>query len=169
MTTGAVCERVENLYGRCIYYISATLQPLVLLIFRLYWGFKFYKTGLGKLQNHDGIVEFFTSLGIPAPGLNAWFIGGLECVGGLLLLVGLCSRPIAFMMTINMFVAYYTAHNEELMGIFSDPKPFLDAEPFFFLLMSVLVLAFGPGRFSLDALIHGVRLKKKGGGCCSTK
>jgi len=108
-------------------------------------------------MNHANVVEFFTSLGIPAPALNAWFVGGLECFGGLLLLVGLCSRPIAFMMAINMAVAYLSVQEDRatVLELFNDPAPFLAAAPFFFLLMSVLVLAFGPGLLSIDAWLKG--------------
>jgi putative oxidoreductase len=157
------------------------LQPLVLLVFRLYWGWRFFKTGLGKLGDHASTTEFFSSLGIPMPGLNAWFIGGLECVGGLLLLVGLFARPIALLMVGNMIVAYLSVaddratvvnifrvigwhlgigtcapigDNECPIGLPAVVDPFLQATPFFFLLMSVLVLAFGPGAISLDYLFY---------------
>lgn len=131
-------------------------QPLVLLAFRLHWGWLFFKTGRGKLLNHERTVDFFTSLNIPLPDVNAWFVGGLECVGGLLLLVGLFSRPIAFMLMINMLVAYLSVPEDRaaLLGIFGDPKPFFEAEPFFFLLTCVLVFSFGPGKLSLDTLLR---------------
>ena len=107
-------------------------------------------------MNHATVVEFFSGLGIPAPELNAWFVGGLECFGGLLLLIGLCSRPIALMMTVNMIVAYLSVEEDraKVLAIFTDPQPFLSADPFFFLLMSALVLAFGPGRLSVDAYLQ---------------
>ena len=130
------------------------LQPFILLTFRIHWGWAFYVTGKGKLLNHSDIVGFFTSLGIPFPELNAWFVGGVECFGGLLLLIGLASRPVAFVLSINMLVAYLSVPYDraKLFGIFQDAEPFLSADPFFFLLAAVLVLAFGPGIFSLDAL-----------------
>jgi putative oxidoreductase len=138
------------------------LQPLILLAFRVYWGWQLYETGKGKLTNHSNVVEFFTSLGIPAPDLNAWFVGGLECFGGLLLLIGLLSRPIAFMMAINMTVAYLAVEEDRIkfLNIFSDPEPFIMADPFFFLLMSLLVLAFGPGRISVDSVLKNIWFSK---------
>ena len=132
------------------------LQPLVLLVFRVCWGLRFFYSGKGKLNNHGDIVEFFTSLGIPMPELNAWFVGGVECVGGLLLLIGLCSRPVALILAINMLVAYLTVASDRaaLLGIFTDADPFLKAAPFFFLLTAILIFAFGPGRLSVDGLIQ---------------
>ena len=134
---------------------GSQLQGVILLLFRVYWGWLLFQTGKGKLVNHESVVGFFTELHIPAPEINAWFVGGLECFGGLLLLVGLFSRPIALLMSINMFVAYISVPEdyEKLVGIFKDPEPFIAADPFFFLLTSLLVLAFGPGRFSVDACI----------------
>jgi len=52
-----------------------------------------------------------------------------------------------------MFVAYWTADHEALVSIFSDPDKFYGASPYTFLFAAVLILIFGPGTFSLDALI----------------
>ena len=125
----------------------------VLLVLRLVWGWQFLTTGLGKLQNHARVTDFFTSLGVPAPGLNAWFVGGLELVGGALLLVGLFSRPIALLLSGNMLVAYLAADRPALFGVFHDLDAFLRADPFWFLFVSVVVLTLGPGALSLDRLL----------------
>lgn len=136
--------------------VFAPLGSLFLLVLRLVWGWQFLTTGLGKLQNHARVTEFFTSLGIPAPGLNAWLVGGLEFVGGALLFAGLFSRPIAFLLTGNMFVAYLTADRPALFGVFHDLDSFLKADPFWFLFVSVVVLTLGPGAISLDWLMTKV-------------
>jgi putative oxidoreductase len=140
-----VTERLERLF--------APLGGVVLLVLRLVWGWQFLTTGLGKLQNHARVTEFFSSLGIPAPGLNAWFVGSLEMAGGALLLLGLFSRPIALLLTGNMFVAYLTADRPALFGVFHDLDAFLKADPFWFLFVSVVVLTLGPGAISVDRLI----------------
>jgi putative oxidoreductase len=147
---------VPDLYLRITALAEKTFAPagdVVLLVLRLVWGWQFLTTGLGKLQNHARVTEFFTSLGIPAPGLNAWFVGGLEMAGGALLLVGLLSRPIALLLTGNMFVAYLTADRPALFGVFHDLDAFLRADPFWFLFVSVVVLTLGPGALSLDRLL----------------
>lgn len=51
-----------------------------------------------------------------------------------------------------MTVAYLTADFEAVSNIFSDPDKFVKADPFPFLLTALIVLVFGPGRFSVDAL-----------------
>jgi putative oxidoreductase len=130
------------------------LQAVLLLLVRLNWGWKFFQTGKGKLANHEQVTEFFLSLGIPFPGLNAWFVGGVECIGGLLLIVGVAARPVAALLASTMVVAYVSVPSDraKLLSLFSDPDPFVAADPFLFLFASLLVFAFGPGRLSLDAL-----------------
>ncbi len=134
---------------------ASHLQSPLLFVIRLYWGWSFFQTGLGKLQNLGKTTEFFQSLGIPLPGLNAAMAGTTECIGGLLLLVGLASRLAALPLIVTMIVAYLTAELETVKNIFSEPDKFLAADPFLFLLAAVLVLVFGPGAFSLDRLIGG--------------
>ena len=136
-------------------FVSAAklLQAPLLLALRIYFFWQLYQTGQGKLLNIGKIIDFFTSLKIPAPTFNAYFVGALECFGGLLLVVGLASRPLAFMIVISMSVAYRTADIDAGRSIFSDPDKFVKADSFPFLLAALIVLAFGPGLFSIDALL----------------
>jgi len=142
-------------------YFDYLRSPL-LLILRLFIGWQFFITGKGKLEHLDRVTQFFSSLGIPMPHLNAMFVGTLEMVGGLLLLIGLASRLIAVPLTINMIVAYLTADREAVLNVFSNPDGFTQAEPFLFLLVSAIVLAFGPGAFSVDELIARWHARKSG-------
>jgi putative oxidoreductase len=130
-----------------------SLQFLMLLAVRLYWGFQFAQTGWGKLHNLAKITGFFASLNIPFPGFTAPFVSTLEFVGGILLMLGLFSRPIALLLACNMFVAYWTADREALSAIFSDPGKFYVADPYTFLFASVMVLIFGSGLFAVDTLV----------------
>ena len=134
--------------------VLAPLADVVLLVLRLTWGWQFFRTGLGKLRNIERVITFFTSLGIPAPAVSAYFVGTLELAGGLLLLVGLFSRPVALLLTGNMLVAYLAGDREALFGVFSNLDAFQKADPFMFLLVSVIVLAFGAGAVSLDRLVQ---------------
>ena len=129
------------------------LQSPFLLAVRLYWGWQFAQTGWGKLHNLAKITGFFESLNIPFPAFNAHFIAGLEFFGGILLILGLGTRLIAFLMAGNMLVAYWTADREALAAIFSDPGKFYVADPFTFLFASLIVLIFGAGYLSLDHII----------------
>lgn len=132
--------------------IGGWLQPVLLLVIRGWWGWSFFLTGKGKLMNLGKTTAFFTDLGLPLPKLNAILAGSTECVGGLLLLLGLGSRLVSVPLIFCMIVAYATADKEALQAIFSDTDKFTSAAPFLFLLASVIVFTFGPGKLSLDAL-----------------
>ena len=151
---------IEKLYGMLI-AAGDSMQSALLLVVRMYWGWQLVQSGWGKLHHLEKVTSFFTGLGIPAPALNATFVSGLEFFGGILLFVGLASRPIALMLTVNMIVAYVTADREALLAVFSEPGKFYNASPYTFMFASLMVLVFGPGRFSADAIL-GPMLKKRG-------
>jgi len=132
--------------------LGGWLQCLLLLAIRGWWGWSFFQTGKGKLMHLGKTAEFFASLNIPLPKLNAIMAGSTECFGGLLLLVGLFSRVVSVPLIFTMFIAYATADQEALHAIFSDPDKFTGATPFLFLFACLIVFAFGPGKLSLDAL-----------------
>jgi putative oxidoreductase len=145
-------DRLADIHGLFCRIVEKLRSPFLLAV-RLYWGWQFTQTGLGKLHHLDKITDFFTSLNIPFPALNAHFVAGLEFIGGILLILGLFSRPISLLLTGSMFVAYWTADHDALVSIFADPGKFYNADPYTFLFAALLILIFGPGLFSLDALI----------------
>ena len=154
-----ITENTIRLYSRYESAISRLQSPLLLAV-RLYWGWQFFQTGLGKLTNIPKVIDFFTSLGIPFPTVNAYFVGSLECVGGALLFLGLGSRIITLPLTFNMLVAYITADREALFSFFSDPGKFYAADPYTFLFAALLILIFGPGKISLDTAIGYLRKRR---------
>ncbi len=143
---------VKKLHDSFFHLVSYAQTPFLLFV-RLYWGWQLIESGWGKLHNLDKVTEFFTSLGLPMPGATAVFISSLELFGGILLALGLFSRVISLMLTVNLIVAYITADREALLSIFSDPDKFMAATPFTFLWASLLVLIFGAGKISVDALL----------------
>ena len=153
MTTSAsLPDRIRGAYA-LLAKIATVLQCPLLFALRLYCGWQFVQTGFGKLTHLSNTAEFFASLNIPLPGLNAAMAGATECVGGALLLIGLISRLAALPLIVTMIVAYLTAEIDTVKAIFSDPDKFIAATPFLFLLTSLLVLAFGPGCISVDRWI----------------
>lgn len=157
----SVISSSRLLYRRFLNLLN-TLQPVVLLALRLYWGYQFVQTGWGKLQDISKPIDYFTQLGIPLPAFNAWFVSLLEFGGGILLILGLASRLISIPLVIDMIVAYVAADREALKSIFADPDKFMAAAPFTFLFVSVLILFFGPGSISLDYLIARYVEKRHG-------
>jgi putative oxidoreductase len=150
---------------RCLTYF----QPVLLVLLRLYFGWGFFKAGLGKLQNIENTAEYFAGLHIPLPTLNAYLAGATECFGGLLLLLGVASRVVTIPLIFTMLVAYFTQHIDELRPLWTlkpdgsyNPATFFKAAPFPYLLTALLVLFFGPGAFSIDRLFKWF-FDRKGG------
>jgi putative oxidoreductase len=133
--------------------VANYLQAPLLLFLRVYFFWQLFLAGQGKLLNIERTAEFFSSLNIPMPVLSVYLAASTECFGGLLLVVGLASRLVAIPVAFTMIVAYVTADYEAWTSIFSDPDKFVAAAPFPFLLSALIVLAFGPGALSVDALI----------------
>lgn len=120
---------------------------------RLSVGLEFFGSGLGKLGKLNGLIQYFRSLGIPAPEIHAPFVASTELVCGALILAGLATRPAALMLCGVMIVAIVTAAAPEkhitanwhgLLEFFYLPEVLL------FLLLAWLIFA-GAGRASLDA------------------
>lgn len=133
----------------------ARLAFLAPLATRVVLGLAFQQTGRGKLANLERTTEFFAGLGIPAPAANAMFIGSLELVGGIALIVGLATRPFAALLSSTMLVALLTADRESFLASWSssaEQGP-TDIVPFVFLLFLIWLVLLGPGKASLDAWI----------------
>jgi putative oxidoreductase len=141
--------------------VANYLQAPLLLALRVFFFWQLFLAGKGKLLNIDKTAEFFGSLNIPMPVLSVYLAGATECFGGLLLVIGLASRLVAIPVAFTMIVAYMTADYESLASIFSDPDKFVGAAPFPFLLSALLVLAFGPGAISVDALIKRFAARRR--------
>lgn len=146
-------NKLSNLHDRFFSLVSLLQSPFLLLV-RLYWGWQLIESGWGKLHNLEKVTEFFTGLNLPMPAQMAVFISCVEFFGGLFLAIGLFSRMTALVLTINMIMAYVTADREALLSFFSDPDKFSAAAPYVFLVASLIILIFGPGKFCVDYLLR---------------
>src|SRR5436853_5356456 len=145
----SILETSRSLYRRLINLLNYLQCPFLLCV-RLYWGWQFWQSGWGKLQDISKPIGFFTDLGIPFPVFNAWFVAFLECFGGILLSLELASRLISIPLAFDMLVAYIAADREARKSFVSEPGKFYAADPYTFLFAALLVMVLGPGVFSLD-------------------
>lgn len=129
------------------------LQDFVLLLFRLYWGYGFLSSGWHKIMNQADSVAFFASIHIPYPEFFVFLVAGVEFIGGLFLILGLASRLIAIPLITTMIVALTTAHNISLIDLL-DQNKFLIQSPVTYLIITLIIFVFGPGRLSLDYLLE---------------
>ena len=78
--------------------------PRMLSVLRIVTGLLFLEHGTGKLLGFppsDHAAQPFSLIGVQ---------GALELVGGFLILIGLFTRPVAFVLAGDMAVAYFMAH-----------------------------------------------------------
>ncbi len=125
------------------------LQWLPQLLMRVFIGYFFFETGMGKIQNIDTFVERFVGWGIRAASFNAHLAAYTECLGGALVLFGLATRLVSIPLVINMAVAVISvkARNADSITDYFEMDEPLYALCFFWLILS------GAGKVSLDAVI----------------
>lgn len=105
--------------------------------------------GLGKLQAPDRFLSMIPNIGLPMPTVFGWLAIFTEFFGGLLLALGLLTRPAAFFILCLMLTAFFGVHSAD---------PYVKAEPA--LMYGFIAIAFlfaGSGRYGFDALIRGNR------------
>jgi putative oxidoreductase len=129
------------------------LQDLALLGLRLVLAYGFWEPAKTKWSNIEGVVEWFGSIGIPAPALNAYLAATIEMTGVFLLILGLGIRLISIPLMITMVVAIKTVHWENGFSAGENGWEI----PFYYMLMLFVLLAFGAGRISVDFLIKKIR------------
>jgi putative oxidoreductase len=140
--------------------------PRSTLLVRAMAGGVFLSEGILKFVYTNQGVGRFTKLGIPFPEVTANFIGGLEIIGGLLLMTGLLTRFIAIPFIIEMIVAILTTKISLYLG--TSPLPLPPSPPkvgfwavmhetrsdYAQILCCTFLLFAGPGPWSLDALLR---------------
>ncbi len=103
--------------------------------------------GWSKVPPSEKFITGVTELGFPAPLFFAWCAGLAELVGGLLIAVGLFTRPAALFLAFTMGVAAFGRHLND---------PFDRKElSLLYLGISLFFLAYGAGKVSLDRFLGG--------------
>jgi putative oxidoreductase len=121
--------------------------PQVLSIVRLIVGLLFLEHGTAKLLGFPPPPS-----GVPALMTLSWVQGLLELVGGALMTIGLFTRPVAFILSGNMAVAYFMAHATKSFF------PMLNGGDGAILYCFIFLLFFvaGSGRWSVDSQVKSV-------------
>ena len=124
--------------------IPSRWSPYLLSVLRIVAAFTFITHGTQKLFAFP-VLE----LRNPVPLLSLFGVAGaLELVGGSLLLLGLFTRPVAFLLSGEMAVAYFVAHaSRSFWPILNGGEVVV-----LFCFLWLFLAAAGPGPWSLDAL-----------------
>src|SRR5215467_13766080 len=85
------------------------LEWLWRLAVRLSVGIEFFGSGLGKLGRLPGFIQYFRTLGVPFPELQAPSVASVEVACGTLIVVGVAPRSVALMLCGVLTVAIVSA------------------------------------------------------------
>jgi putative oxidoreductase len=123
--------------------VPAALLALV----RAGTGVFFVSVSTGKFFDHAQEAVDFDRYGVPAPEVAVFAVGVVELVGGLLLVVGLLTRPAALALALNLIGAIATAGRVEGGSFHLGVAPT-------FLAITLLLAWLGSGRPGLDPLLE---------------
>jgi putative oxidoreductase len=124
-------------------------RQVTLFLLRVVAGLLFLQVGGMKMLDWFGGVPLEHG-GHPARFSQMWIGGALELYGGILILLGLFTRPVAFILSGEMAVAYFQFHQPG--GLFPVQNHGEPAVLFCFIFL--FFAAHGGGEWSLDALIR---------------
>ena len=113
--------------------------------------------GEGRFGPPDQLVAGVEKMGFPMPTAFAWAAALAEFVGGILIALGLLTRPAALALAFNMAVAAFVAHGGDplFMGTGAAKEPAL-----LYLIPFAALALTGAGRYSIDRLIAARRPRK---------
>lgn len=127
---------------------SSVVGDVGLTVLRVFAGLSMALAhGWGKVPVQQGFIDGVSGMGLPMPEVMAWAAALSELLGGLLIALGLLTRPAALCLLGTMLVAAFVAHGDD---------PYQKKE--MALLYGSIAFAFllaGGGRFSIDFLIRG--------------
>src|SRR5437660_1749107 len=151
---------ISTIQGRFMHFVANLLLILPAriasyfawagpLVMRLVVGYVFMLTGWGKLNNLPQMIQNFTEWGIPFPNILTPFVSGVECFGGIMLILGLFTRIPAAMLTVVMLVAIKSAKWENVDSL----ETLLGFEEMTYFAAFLWLAIAGPGAVSLDRLL----------------
>ena len=126
--------------------------PTATILIRLAVGGVFLSEGIQKFLYPEALgVGRFAKIGIPAPQIMAPFVGVVEIVCGILLIIGLLTQLAAVPLIIDMLVAISTTKVPFLMKNGFWAAAHESRVDVTMLLGCLFLLAVGAGPWSLDA------------------
>jgi len=126
-------------------------KSLALLFARVVVAYGFYEPAMMKWKDIGSVAEWFGSMGIPFPTLNAYMAASTEVLGVVLLTLGLLTRAISIPLIVVMIVAIVTVHLPH--GFSAGDNGF--EIPLYYMLFLLVFFSHGAGKFSLDRFIFG--------------
>ena len=143
---------------------SSNLEPYAILLVRVSLGLFFAISGANKLfaSGAKTIYETLVKAKVPYPHQMAYFVSGVEFVGGSLLTLGFLSSPACVALLIDMTVAVLTNTLSTMPKGLSPLKwldDFLYHPEVLYVLFFIWLICSGPGKFSVDYWLAGKLLR----------
>lgn len=129
--------------------LSEYTHSLALLLARFAVAYGFYGPAMMKWNDILSVAQWFGSMGIPFPTLNAYIAASVETAGVVLLTLGMFTRFISIPLMIVMLVAITTVHIGH--GFSAGDNGF--EIPLYYMLFLFIFFSQGAGRFSLDKFL----------------
>jgi putative oxidoreductase len=126
--------------------VLQNFQSLALLLARWIVAYGFFEPALNKWKDISSTADWFESMGIPLPTLNAYMAASTEILGVVLLTIGFFVRIISIPLMIVMVVAILTVHITN--GFSSGDNGF--EIPLYYFIFLLIFASHGAGKFSLD-------------------
>ena len=123
--------------------------PQLLSVLRIVLAFLFFQVGSAKWFAFPGAI--MPGGGTAPVGTLAWFAGVLEVIGGTLILLGLFTRPVAFILAGEMAFAYFIGHASQ--GHWLWPVLNQGTLAVIYCFLFLYISAAGPGPWSVDAAL----------------
>jgi len=130
------------------HYAVLLVRVSIGLFFAISGGKKLFVAGSAKL-----VYETLVKANVPFPHQMAYFVSGVEFVGGLLVTVGFLSSPACVALMIDMIVATLTSALSTLpkgLSPLSWLDDFLYLPEVLYVLFFIWLICSGPGKFSVD-------------------
>lgn len=153
--------KISSQIQKTSFYVDDVVAPwaqaVLLIVLRCYVAWQFLKSGIIKIENWSSTLSLFqTEYHVPLlpPELAAYLGAGGELLFSSLLIIGLFSRPAAlglFFVNVMAVISYPQLWEFECPAGINDH--------FYWGIILLVIVAFGAGRFSLDALLKKIIAK----------
>lgn len=141
-------KEIQYMKATTIFQSSDKLKDFGIIAARLGIAFAFIWPGIGKVTNPGGIGQMLQSMGMESAMATqlAFSIGSFEILSGILIALGLVTRPAVIFQIVILVGAQVMFGSDYAQGpaIWKDPA---------LLGIAILLLLYGAGRFSIDHLI----------------
>lgn len=141
-------SQFKALFGEIAIFFSYP-RDLLLLSTRFMLAYGFSTPALLKINDLQGTQEWFLEISIPFPTFFSYVVSGIETLGIVLLILGLFTRYISFLLMLVMLGAILFVHVAHGFSVATNGIEI----PLYYLLFLSILSSFGAGHYAMDRFI----------------